>query len=139
MIRSFPDSRVLIGAARTLPSLDLAAFNYFDDGRRIFLTSPFVRLEIVPKASHMQRQRELSFYEKFFNNPGVEWCHDWARMEELAYQEARVHGLGALDALHLSAAYLLGADELVTTERPQKPIYRTALVRVVYLYAGMVT
>ena len=35
-------------------------------------------------------------------------------MEEIAFEQARLHGLAALDALHVSAAHLLGADELVT-------------------------
>jgi len=46
-------------------------------------------------------------------------------------------GLGAFDALHITAAHLLDTDELVTSERPGKAIYRTASVRVVYLYAGL--
>jgi hypothetical protein len=39
-----------------------------------------------------------------------------------------------MDALHLAAAHLAGADEFITTERPQKPIYRSTLVRVAYLF-----
>ena len=36
------------------------------------------------------------------------------------------------------AAHLLQADELVTTERPHKPVHRSRLVHVVYLYADVV-
>ena len=107
MIRSFPDSGVLIDATRGVPPFDQIAFDYLDDSRRIFLTSPLVRLEVLPKA--------------FYHQPD---------------EESRQHGLGALDALHVAAAYLLGADELVTTERPIKPIYRTSLVHVIYLYSA---
>jgi predicted nucleic acid-binding protein len=57
--------------------------------------------------------------------------------EQTADAAARQYGLSAMDALHVAAAYLLGADELVTTERPSKPIYRNGLVKVVYLYAGL--
>jgi hypothetical protein len=49
--------------------------------------------------------------------------------------EAAKAGLGAMDALHLAAAYLAGADELITTEKPAKAIHRSSLVRVVYLFA----
>ena len=59
-------------------------------------------------------------------------------MEAIAEQEARTHGLGALDALHVAAAHLMAADELVTTEGPHKPVHRTGLVRVVYLYTARV-
>jgi hypothetical protein len=43
-------------------------------------------------------------------------------------------GLGAMDALHLAAAHLSHADEFVTTEKPDKAIYRSSLVNVVYLF-----
>lgn len=137
MVRSFPDSGVLIGAARGVSPFDQIAFDYFDDSRRIFLTSPFVRLEVLPKAVYHRREDETAFYEAFFLHPQVEWCYDWEQITKFADQEARQHGLGALDALHVTAAYLLGADELVTTERPNKPIYRTSLVHVTYLYEGL--
>jgi hypothetical protein len=39
-----------------------------------------------------------------------------------------------MDALHLAAAHLLKADEFITTERPGKSIYRSALVKIVYLF-----
>lgn len=42
----------------------------------------------------------------------------------------------ATDALHLAAAYIGGAEELITTEKRSKPIYRSSLVKVVYLYEG---
>ena len=110
MVRSFLDSGVLIDAARGVPPFDRAAFDYLDDAHRIFLTSPLVRLEVLPKAAYHRREDD---------------------------QECRQHGLGALDALHVAAAHLLGADEFITTERPIKPVYRTSLVHVAYLYDGL--
>lgn len=55
------------------------------------------------------------------------------RIVEVAEGVAVQHGLNALDALHVAAAITLGADELVTTEKPAKPIYRVNSVRVVPL------
>jgi hypothetical protein len=49
-------------------------------------------------------------------------------------RESAKSGIGAMDSLHIAAARLLGADEFVTTERPGKSIYRTSLVRVIYLF-----
>jgi hypothetical protein len=40
-----------------------------------------------------------------------------------------------MDALHVAAAYLLKADEFITTEKPGKAIYRNGLVRVLHLEA----
>lgn len=38
-----------------------------------------------------------------------------------------------MDALHLAAAHRSHADEFITTEKPNKPIHRSSLVKVVYL------
>ncbi len=40
-----------------------------------------------------------------------------------------------MDGLHLAAAHLLKADEFITTEKPSRSIYRSSLVKIVYLYA----
>ncbi len=39
-----------------------------------------------------------------------------------------------MDALHLAAAHLSGADEFITTEKPLKAIHRATIVKVVYLF-----
>jgi predicted nucleic acid-binding protein len=91
-------------------------------------------METVPKPTYTRRSLELAFYDNFFGDSRLEWCRDWERMETIADEQSRRHGLGALDAFHIAAAYLLGADELVTTEKPQKPIYRSQLIRVICLY-----
>ena len=41
--------------------------------------------------------------------------------------------LSAMDALHVSAANLLGCAELITTERPGSPIYRNRSVQVIFV------
>ena len=40
-------------------------------------------------------------------------------------------GLSAIDALHVAAAEALGADELVTTERPGKSLLRVTLLPII--------
>lgn len=40
------------------------------------------------------------------------------------------------NAVHASAALLLGAEEFVTTEKPGKPIYRVDGFQVIYLLGG---
>jgi len=56
------------------------------------------------------------------------------RIEAVARAEAGRYGLAALDALHVAAAFLLRGDELITTEKPGKPMYRTSLIKVRSLY-----
>jgi hypothetical protein len=50
-------------------------------------------------------------------------------------QEARQSGLGAMDALHVAAAVLAGETELITTEKPDKSIYRTRSIQVISIYS----
>jgi hypothetical protein len=44
--------------------------------------------------------------------------------------------MAAMDALHVAAAALVGATELITTEKPNKPIHRATSVRVVSIQPG---
>lgn len=61
--------------------------------------------------------------------------NDVRLIRERASRESARSGINAMDSLHLAAAYLLRADEFITTENPRKSIYRTTLVKVVYLFA----
>jgi predicted nucleic acid-binding protein len=133
VIRTFLDSGVLIAAARSLgPDAERAA-KLLDDPNRIFLTSPFVYLEVVPKAIFYKKRPERSFYDRFFKN--AVWLREVDKIEAAAQTEAIKAGLGAMDALHLAAAHLSHAGEFITTEKPAKPIHRSSLVKVLYLFA----
>lgn len=132
MIRTFLDSGVLLAAARSLQRDRDRALQILGDPDRTFLTSPFVHLELVPKAIFNKRRLERAFYEEYFT--AAEWFRDLDTIEAAAHVEAAKAGLAAMDALHLAAAHLARADEFITTERPEKPIYRSALVRVAYLF-----
>ncbi len=103
-----------------------------EDPSRVFLTSPYVQLEVVPKAIYFKKHLERSFYEKFFKN--AVWYRQLEKIEAAAQIEASRSGLAAIDALHLAAAHLSHADEFVTTEKPNKPVHRSSLVKVVYLF-----
>ena len=63
------------------------------------------------------------------------WYREVDKIEVAAQTEAAKAGLGAMDALHLAAAHLSRADEFITTEKPNKAIHRSSLVRVVYLFS----
>ena len=130
MIRTFIDAGVLIAAATGRDALFERAWDILDDPERVFLTSAFVRLEVFPKALYFHHQEEADWYAMFFTD-----IADIAEMVPLseafmtqAHLEAEQAGLNALDALHIAAAKLSGAEEFVTTER-----LTTALFRVVGL------
>lgn len=132
-VRTFLDSGVLITAHRGEPIGMKKALSILQDPDRVFLTSPFLYLETVPKAVYFRRESELAFYRIYFNDPSVEWCRDIEGNHEMALREANESGLGAIDALHVAAAHLLRADELITVEGAEKAIYRTSSVKIIQL------
>ena len=131
-IRTFLDSGVLIAAYRGSSSIEGPAGNIVDDPNRVFLSSPFVRHEISPKALYNMRQDEYRFYQSYFRR--AVFCDDLKSILNHADKESAKSGIGAMDALHVAAAHLLDADEFITSEKPGKSIYRTSLVKVVYLF-----
>jgi predicted nucleic acid-binding protein len=131
---TFVDAGVLISAARGISGNSRSALTILDDPNRFFVSSMFVPLEVLPKASFYQRVDERDFYETFFRK--VErWAPVGKELLEGAFRVASDNGLSAIDALHVAAALVVGADELITTEKPTKPIHRVKGVplRVVYL------
>jgi predicted nucleic acid-binding protein len=127
--RTFIDTDLLIDAARGDVDIGGAAMAVLSDTNRVFLTSVFVQLEIIPQARFNRRERELAFYMKFFSR-----CHKVAASDELVALSINIRsdirGLGALDALHLAAAIQGGADELVTSEGRTKPMFSCSALTV---------
>lgn len=133
MIRTFLDSGVLLAAARGSGRDQDRALEILEDSSRIFITSSFVHLELVPKATYYKKRLERAFYDEYFR--AAEWVSGLEQIEALAQVEAAKTGLAAMDALHVAAAHLGRSDEFITTERTGKPIYRSALVATMYAFA----
>jgi predicted nucleic acid-binding protein len=89
-------------------------------------------LEVCPKAAYYGHREELAFYREFFRSSVI--ARRTGPIVTLALREAERSGIAAMDALHIAAAHLLKADVFITTEKPTKPMYRTSLVEVRYLY-----
>ena len=132
-VRTYLDSGVLIAAFHSDHPHHNAARAVIDDERRVFLTSAFLELEVLPQARHYGRLREARFYELFLEDTTEERLHASTSLTTLAMSVAERHDVKAMDELHLAAAISLGADEFVTTERRTKPMYRETRVRVVHL------
>ena len=132
-IRTFLDSGVLIAAFQGAPQLREMALQILEDADRVFLTSPFVRLEMLPKAIFNNQVNETRFYEQFFAR--AEFVTDLTAIFNLGEKEAARSGVGSMDSLHIAAAHLLKADAFITTERPTKSIHRSSLVKVVCLFS----
>lgn len=133
-ILTFVDASVLIYAAvkptpTTFPRR-LRALQVLGDPDRDFVASEYLRLEVLPVARYFNKSKEVAFYETFFASVTV-WV-DPIDIIKPAHTLASKYGLGALDALHVAAAERAGA-ELVSAEKPTKPIYRAyALASSIY-------
>ncbi len=127
---TFVDAGVLIVAARGTDVLSDKALEVLEDSDRVFAASPFIKLEVLPKAIYYQQSDEAQFYEAFFDNVSV-WMTELERLVQLAYQIASQFGLAGMDALHVAAALALEVDEFITTEKSTKPMHRVPNIRVI--------
>lgn len=127
--KTFVDAGVLIAAARGKADVATYAMRILDDPDREFVASPFLKLEVLPKAVYEKRQAEVEFYETFFNAVTY-WVHSVEETAKNAYTEACKFGLNAMDALHVAAAISAGAEELITTEKPEKSIHRVDSINI---------
>lgn len=130
MIRTFIDAGVLIAAARGTEIGTVRALQVLIDPNREFVSSLFLKLEVLPKAIYNQRIEEVEFYNVYFDAV-AHWATDVEQIIEVAYQESTQSGLGATDALHVAAAVSAGAVEFITYEKPEKSIYRTKSIQVI--------
>jgi predicted nucleic acid-binding protein len=118
---TFVDSSVLINAIVSLNAArKMRALAVLGDPNREFIATRFLELEVLPIPTKFNRKRELAFYERFFK--GVSTWVDSASLIQPAYDLACRYGLGAMDALHLAAAIVEGA-EFISAEKPSKPVY----------------
>ena len=67
VIRTFLDASVLITAARGTGADANSALELLKDPNREFVASPFLKLEVLPKAIFNQRTLEVEFYEAYFD------------------------------------------------------------------------
>jgi len=59
--RTFIDAGVLIAAARGDDVPSIIALNILDDPSREFASSPFIKLEVLPKAVYNRKKDEVEF------------------------------------------------------------------------------
>jgi predicted nucleic acid-binding protein len=127
--RTFIDSGILVSAARGTDLYSERALTILEDESREFASSIFVRLEVLPKAICYKKNDEVEFYQSFFDSVQY-WANDLERLIQDGYNLGSRYGLSALDPLHVAAALLMGAEELVTTERRTKPMHRVSNIKV---------
>jgi predicted nucleic acid-binding protein len=127
------DSGVLIFAAQGTTEAAALALPFLQDVNREFITSEYVRLEVLPKPTYFGQAVEAEFYNAFFRI-NTRTIPTSPALLQLAMDEACGTGLSALDAIHIACAVFGGAEEIVTSEKVTKPMHRTQLVRVVSIF-----
>jgi hypothetical protein len=130
---TYVDSGVLIFAAKGTTEAAALALPFLGDPKREYVTSDYVRLEVLPKATFHKRTAELAFYNLFFTTATRSIPTSEALLE-YALEEACKTGIHGLDAVHIACAVFAGAEEFITSEKTSRPIHRTKLVRVVSIF-----
>jgi predicted nucleic acid-binding protein len=102
--RTFVDSGVLLTAFRGVQTEAEDAFKILEDPNREFVSSIFVKMELLSKAVYHRNEEEIRFYETFFGAVSV-WVTVTEDLLDRALEEAKKDGIAATDALHLVAAY----------------------------------
>jgi predicted nucleic acid-binding protein len=133
MTVTYIDSGVLIAAARGTNEIAYLALPFLADPNREYVTSDYVRLEVLPKAVFHGRHEEVEFYNVFFqfNSRSVPTS---AALLEYALDEACSTGIQGLDAVHIACAVFAGAEEFITSEKHTTPIHRTQKVRMISIF-----
>ena len=122
------DAGLLIAVAQGKDDVYEEALAVLDNPEREFVSSVYVKLEVLPNAVYMELDDQVEVYQEFFDNV-YRWVLSSPELSDRALELARAHGLGALDALHAAAAEVEAA-ELVTTEKTTKPMFRVTSIEV---------
>ena len=130
---TFIDTGVLIAAARGQGKIHEAALKILKDPDREFSSSPFLKLEVLPKAVYNCQDLEVDFYQTYFDAV-THWANDLDSLVSKGYEEMIQFGLGAMDALHVAAAVSVGSDEFITSEKRNKSIFRTTSIQMVSIH-----
>ena len=92
-IRTFVDSGVLITAARGSGESAYNALAILDDPEREFVSSFFIRLEVIPKPSYFNRESELSFYNNFFDAVAI-WADPKGILDDAPFDCLQIRTFG---------------------------------------------
>jgi predicted nucleic acid-binding protein len=129
-IKTYLDSNVLIGAALGNQIASKRALEILDDENRIFVSSHFVKMEILPTPMKKKDKNEEEFYQLFFSRVTT-WAVNLDRIIDDAIGLAGNSGVKILDACHIMAAISLQADEFVTAEAVNSPVLKAPGIKTI--------
>ena len=134
MKRTYIDANVLIAAFQGEEKVAHRALQVLDDPDRKLVVSDYLRLEVLPKPTFHKRQEEIDFMQAVFEG-AAENLSTSSELTTLALDMASKYDMTPIDALHVGAAAVAGIDELVTMEKPTKPMCRVKEVKVVSIHS----
>lgn len=124
--KTYLDSSLLIAAWQGTNPVGARAVAVLDDPGRQLIVSDAVWLVVMPKPLYHKQQLESDFYQAIFDAAEViTWRVDSLR---LARDLAKDYGIAAMDAIHVALAIAAEADELMSGERSEKPMFRVTKV-----------
>lgn len=132
-IRTYIDVGVLIAAIRGEKDIANLALSFLYDPLREYVTSDYVKVELLPKCTFHKNTEETQFYEEFFGSAAIH-VPSSDTLLAIAIDEGGRTGISGIDAIHVACAVVAGALELITAEKPGKPMHRANGVRVISLH-----
>jgi predicted nucleic acid-binding protein len=130
---TYLDSGVLIALAQGTEARHDAARRLVADPARRFVSSDMNWLETMPHATFQGGREVAAIYEAYFTKRVANFVIIDAGLVLQARTIALETGIGGADAIHAAAALRAGADELITTEKVTKPLFRLIGIKVLPL------
>jgi predicted nucleic acid-binding protein len=129
-VRTYIDTGVLISALRGQAVISATAIAYLNDPLREYVTSDYVKIELLPKCTFHKNNNERLFYEEFFKSTMIH-VPSSNDLLALALDEGCKTGISGMDAIHVACAVVAEATEFITAEKSTKPIHRANGVKVI--------
>lgn len=134
MKRTYIDANVLIAAFQGEEQVARRALRVLDDPDRRLVVSDYLRLEVLPKPTFHKRREEIEFMQAVLDG-AAENLSTSSDLTGRAIVLASKYDMTPIDALHVGAAEVAGVDELVTLEKPTKPMCKVTEVKVVSIHS----
>jgi len=134
MKRTYIDASVLIAAFQGKESTSRRPLEILDDPERNLIVSDYLRLEVLPKPTFHKRSEEIEFMNAVLQH-AAENVSTSPQLTGQAVALASKYDMTPIDSLHVAAAVVAGADELMTMEKGTKPMCQVEEVKVISLHS----
>jgi predicted nucleic acid-binding protein len=134
MKRTYIDANVLIAAFQGEESVAQRALRVLDDPDRKLVASDYLRLEVLPKPTFHRRREEVEFMQSVLDK--AENVSTSSDLTGKSLEFATKYDMTPIDALHVGASAVAAVDELVTMEKPTKPMCRILEINVKSLHSS---